>query len=41
MISKEEWDKLKESEKYGMWLNLYKKLEALEKRMDNLEDGKA
>ena len=37
MISYDEWQKLKDKEQYGMWLDLNNKIEALEKRVGTLE----
>lgn len=36
-ISEEEWDRLKENEKYGMIASLMKRIDSLEKRVKLLE----
>jgi len=38
MITKEDWDSLKQAEHYGMYLSLNCKFEEIEKRIKSLED---
>ena len=39
MITEQEWKELKEKESYGMYLQLLKKIETLEKKLDNHTTG--